>query len=538
LLLRVLISPASPFFVHHDREQAKGLLLISNSRALSFNPIITQDVNRLQWEAHAAENAHLLGDPLPMYGNETWPDNRTIDFGIHSRDANKTVIYDPGYDPDSAEYSNIMVPVWQIAPYAGNERAVMFNLHSEINRMYALDNMMKYGVTSLTAILQLVQDKDDIRPSAILFYPVFDSFDKNTSKVPVGSISLVFSWDTFLADVLPDYIRGLVCVLSASYAYSSDMEITTGQTFTYIIRGDDVELMGEGDLHDPNYNEYQETVEARLLLEGEEEAGKFIIYTLTLYPSEEFESQYTSKKPITFAVVAIGIFIFTALIFLLYDKLVEDRQERTSRLARQSGSIVESMFPAGFRDRLYKIQGPDEQRRKSQISSRSSSGAGAEELNTEFGTSIISSFNHTPLHPVSRRSSSVVNSSTSKATMKRINMFMKGKTNLYGDNGTDQEQGVLEGEAIAELFHDTSIMFSDIVGFTKWSSEHTPNDVFKLLEQIFWEFDEVAARLNIFKLGTIGDCYIAVTGIPEAVQDHATLLTKFAFEARDKVREV
>jgi class 3 adenylate cyclase len=122
--------------------------------------------------------------------------------------------------------------------------------------------------------------------------------------------------------------------------------------------------------------------------------------------------------------------------------------------------------------------------------------------------------------------------------MKRINMFMKGKTNLYGDNGTDQEQGVLEGEAIAELFHDTSIMFSDIVGFTKWSSEHTPNDVFKLLEQIFWEFDEVAARLNIFKLGTIGDCYIAVTGIPEAVQDHATLLTKFAFEARDKVREV
>ena len=468
-----------------------------------------------------------------MYGNETWPDNRPIEFGIYSRDANKTVIYDPGYDPDSLEYSNIMVPVWQIAPYAGNERAVMFNLHSEINRMHALDNMMKYGVTSLTAILQLVQDKDDIRPSAILFYPVFDSFDKNTSKVPVGSISLVFSWDTFLADVLPDYIKGLVCVLSAS----------TGQTFTYIIRGDDVEFMGEGDLHDPNYDKYQETVQARLLVEGEEEAGEFILYTLTLYPSEEFESLYTSNSPIIYAVGATGIFIFTALIFFLYDKLVEDRQERTSRLARQSGSIVESMFPAGFRDRLYKIQGPTEQRRKSQVSTRSGGSAVAED-NTEFGSSNLSSFNHTPLRPVGRssvvvrRSSSVVNSTTSKATLKRINVFMKGKTNLFGDNDTDQEQGVLEGEAIAELFHDTSIMFSDIVGFTKWSSEHTPNDVFKLLEQIFWEFDEVAARLNVFKLGTIGDCYIAVTGIPEAVQDHATLLTKFAFEARDKVREV
>lgn len=77
-----------------------------------------------------------------------------------------------------------------------------------------------------------------------------------------------------------------------------------------------------------------------------------------------------------------------------------------------------------------------------------------------------------------------------------------------------------------------------MLGFTKWSSERSPNEVFKLLELLFWEFDDIAARLKIFKLGTIGDCYIAVTGIPEPVQDHAVLLTQFAFEARDKCREV
>lgn len=42
----------------------------------------------------------------------------------------------------------------------------------------------------------------------------------------------------------------------------------------------------------------------------------------------------------------------------------------------------------------------------------------------------------------------------------------------------------------------------------------------------------------MFKLGTIGDCYIAVTGIPEPIEDHATVLTAFSFECRDKVREV
>lgn len=43
---------------------------------------------------------------------------------------------------------------------------------------------------------------------------------------------------------------------------------------------------------------------------------------------------------------------------------------------------------------------------------------------------------------------------------------------------------------------------------------------------------------NVFKLGTIGDCYIAVTGIPDPIEDHASVLTQFAFEARDKVRAV
>ena len=62
--------------------------------------------------------------------------------------------------------------------------------------------------------------------------------------------------------------------------------------------------------------------------------------------------------------------------------------------------------------------------------------------------------------------------------------------------------------------------------------------MFHLLEQIFWEFDQIAERHNVFKLGTIGDCYIAVTGIPDPIDDHATVLTQFAFEARDKVHEV
>jgi hypothetical protein len=306
--------------------QTQGILRIADGRALSYNPIITQDINRLQWEAHATESAWILGGNESILvvpdTNTTWPDNRTVSFGIYSRDAEKNVIYDPGNDPKSAKYPDVMVPVWQIAPFEGNERAVMYNLHSEINRQQALDNMMTYAVPSLTAILQLVQDKDVTRPAAIMFYPVLDAFD---SKVVVGSVSLVFYWDKFLAALLPGYIKGMVCVLSAS----------TDQVYSYSISGDVVTLMGEGDLHDPSYDEYEEVVEARLLLEGEDDAGKFITYTLSMYPSEEFEDQYKTAKSIVYAVGAVLIFLFTAGLFLLYDHLVEDRQKETSRLATQ-----------------------------------------------------------------------------------------------------------------------------------------------------------------------------------------------------------
>lgn len=120
-----------PFFA----EKAKDLLKISNGRALSFNPIITQNGNRIEWEAHATESAWLLGDkslvvPPP---DLTWPNNRTVSFGIYSRDADRNVVYDPGFAPGS-RYEDVLVPVWQIYPIKTNEKAVMFNLHSEKNR--------------------------------------------------------------------------------------------------------------------------------------------------------------------------------------------------------------------------------------------------------------------------------------------------------------------------------------------------------------------------------------------------------------------
>jgi class 3 adenylate cyclase len=73
-------------------------------------------------------------------------------------------------------------------------------------------------------------------------------------------------------------------------------------------------------------------------------------------------------------------------------------------------------------------------------------------------------------------------------------------------------------------------MFADIAGFTAWSSEREPAQVFVLLETVYRNFDKLAKRLGVFKVETIGDCYVAATGLPEPQRDHAVVLARFAWE--------
>jgi hypothetical protein len=72
------------------------------------------------------------------------------------------------------------------------------------------------------------------------------------------------------------------------------------------------------------------------------------------------------------------------------------------------------------------------------------------------------------------------------------------------------------------------VLFADISGFTAWSSEREPTQVFTLLQAIFHKFDTLARKRDVFKVETIGDCYVAVTGLPDPQPDHAVRMTKFA----------
>ena len=81
-------------------------------------------------------------------------------------------------------------------------------------------------------------------------------------------------------------------------------------------------------------------------------------------------------------------------------------------------------------------------------------------------------------------------------------------------------------------------MFADMVGFTAWSSTRGPVDVFGLLESVYQAFDTIAQRRKVFKVETVGDCYVAVAGIPNPQAEHAVIMVRFAEECLTKMHQV
>ncbi|MGB5960108.1 MAG: transporter substrate-binding protein [Coleofasciculaceae cyanobacterium] len=81
---------------------------------------------------------------------------------------------------------------------------------------------------------------------------------------------------------------------------------------------------------------------------------------------------------------------------------------------------------------------------------------------------------------------------------------------------------------IAQQFDDVTILFADLVGFTPLSSRLNPIELVNLLDEIFSIFDELAERLGLEKIKTIGDAYMVAAGLPTPRIDHAQAIADMA----------
>jgi len=92
-------------------------------------------------------------------------------------------------------------------------------------------------------------------------------------------------------------------------------------------------------------------------------------------------------------------------------------------------------------------------------------------------------------------------------------------------------------ESVVDSFEKVTIIFADIVGFTRYSEMMTPQQLVDMLDEIFSDFDEVADKYNIEKIKTIGDAYMAVSGLPIATDKHCYNVADFSLEIGELIRE-
>jgi len=95
------------------------------------------------------------------------------------------------------------------------------------------------------------------------------------------------------------------------------------------------------------------------------------------------------------------------------------------------------------------------------------------------------------------------------------------------------------GEAtIAESFSSVTVLFADLSGFTEFSEHVDPQQVVGLLDEIFSTFDHLAHAHGVEKIKTIGDAYMAVSGLPVPRPDHAEAMAVMAIGMQEAFRGV
>lgn len=90
---------------------------------------------------------------------------------------------------------------------------------------------------------------------------------------------------------------------------------------------------------------------------------------------------------------------------------------------------------------------------------------------------------------------------------------------------------------IADGFPEVTVLFADIVGFTSLAARSSSAEIVDMLNRVFSAFDQIADRMGLEKIKTIGDAYMVVGGIPTPLEDHAAVIARMALEMQEAIAE-
>ncbi|CAB9501709.1 Receptor-type guanylate cyclase gcy [Seminavis robusta] len=456
---------------------APGIIKQAHIETIAYSPFVRAD-QKEAWLDYANKNkgwvieSHMqqMGSLQRLKGGEnTYVNDMTLltPEGVIP-DPEPREYYFPAwsYSPPPVTHGGINVNVELVFPQL---MAAMFELQNEtlfteVRRHPGIP--IAFSPQEHARYHSKLKNSNVSNPHSFFLHPVYAKPGNKSSGV-AATISGAMAWDAPLLNLLPTGVEGIHVVIKN----------TCNQTYTYNIVGGDAFYLGPGDHHETDFDEMEVEISLDLSTHphfrevAKSGPGGPCHYSMHIYPSTTFQELYDTNTPEIFAAVIAATFALVAVSFFIYDMMQQRRNTNLIHQAAQSNSIVTSLFPDHMRDRL-------------------------------------------------------MNQAKQKQS---VEQKIKSKAAVFLNDGTDLTAKSIDinDAPLADLYLETTVLYADISGFTAWSSVREPSQVFILLETLYGSFDLIAQRRRVFKVETVGDCYVAVCGLPDPRKDHALAMAKF-----------
>ena len=402
-----------PFVAHlpHFETWAGGINLeLTGALSLSYGVLVHQGQEQ-QWSDHYVNGGDsnvtaMTSQGGHYHGHDEFDEDVTPYIWRYGGDGahhQKVQVTSPVFDEWSDEYAVLT----QRIPH----KASMIN-HDEYESsiMASLIEAMKHdqqGVMSdmfASNVDDIDEDSDDLeeefegggtgyRFSSFFLQPIYaelleDKFEADDhhdeafevdegeeevkpERTMVGYLKAELPWDHYFLDLLPEDAKGIQVVVSTE---------CNGivQAVTYELVASAVILLGEGDRHDPTHEDMvveelfnpmkvfsegglESSDEGGLAESAEEEdeedetdsSTSGCAYTIRIYPSDVYRQQYKNNRPAVYTALGVIVILTTAMVFMVYDWFVKQRQRKMMATANRTNAIVNSLFPSTVRDRLF-----------------------------------------------------------------------------------------------------------------------------------------------------------------------------------------
>ena len=347
---------------------------------VAFAPLV-HAWQKTAWEEYAVAHQGWIREDLNVAGVESTTSGSSIPSAIYDwkQDSDTKTV-----DTTADTVVGMHFPVWQVAPppLDASESPMMLDLYSIPWIQESIDHVLSTKRTTLSPIHDMgiltnyasveghesehsiVQTEEMVH--SLLIEPVFDTFDTDTRRV-VGVVMAVVNLVVVYSGILEDEAEGMII----------DVENTCDSSrHSFFIGDDETHYLGSDFMHNPKFAFM--TQRKRLGDEGEgddssddrrrrrrrnldqdsedkeedsddiDECGFYV----SAHCSEIFVENWERNTSVMYTVIVLSIFLFTGLVFFIYDLLVQRRQQKVMDTAEKTTAIVSSLFPKEVRERM------------------------------------------------------------------------------------------------------------------------------------------------------------------------------------------